>query len=199
MKRFTLESIKPFSVLFISLILCAGKAWGAGTAISDLNFSNPSSLPSGYTYSSTNPPTQQSNDDMSDEDAGNRNCVNLNSGGGSTAPTTFSADNSSAPTGGQRWLAFQPAEDCTVTITVGMVNNGRVFYLLNKDHKTTSDCVSSYTPGARYRWYDDWTVNLTGGTWYTIMGSGSNCLIHAMAFSTSCSATQPGLISKDIK
>lgn len=93
-------------------------------------------------------------------------------------------------------MAFQPAEDCIVTITVGMVNTGRTFYLLNKDHKTTSDNVSSYVPGARYSWYDDWTVNLTGGTWYVIMGGSSNCLIHAMSFVTSCSATQPGAISK---
>ena len=133
---------------------------------------------------------------MTSEDAGNRNCINLNSGGGSTAPSTFSTTDAEAPSGGQRWIAFQPAEDCTVTITVGMVNNGRTFYLLNKDHTTTSDCVSSYAPGARYSWYDDWTVNLTGGTWYVIMGGGSKCLIHAMAFSTSCSATQPGTINK---
>lgn len=93
-------------------------------------------------------------------------------------------------------MAFQPAEDCTVTITVGMVNTGRTFYLLNKDHKTTSDNVSSYVPSARYSWYDDWTVNLTGGTWYVIMGGSSNCLIHAMSFATSCSATQPGTINK---
>ena len=196
MKYITLKSIKPFFVIFVSLLLCAGNAWGAGTAISDLNFSNPSSLPSGYTYSSDTPPTQESNSNMTGEDEGNRNCVTLGSGGGSTAPTTFSADNSSAPTGGKRWIAFQPAEDCTVTITVGMVNNGRTFYLLNKDHKTTSDCVSSYTPSARYSWYDDWTVNLTGGTWYAIVGGGSNCLIHAMSFATSCSATQPGTINK---
>ena len=28
MKRFSLESIKPLSILFISLVLCAGEAWG---------------------------------------------------------------------------------------------------------------------------------------------------------------------------
>lgn len=34
MKHLTLESIKPFSVLFISLILCAGEAWGGDVTIS---------------------------------------------------------------------------------------------------------------------------------------------------------------------
>jgi len=34
MKHLTLESIKPFSVLFISLILCAGEVWGGDVTIS---------------------------------------------------------------------------------------------------------------------------------------------------------------------
>ena len=37
MKRFTLESIKPFSVLFISLILCAGEVWGIDVYTSNLD------------------------------------------------------------------------------------------------------------------------------------------------------------------
>ena len=54
MKRFTLESIKPLSILFISLVLCAGEAWGAEEAVITIGNTSSSSYAATFTSSSTN-------------------------------------------------------------------------------------------------------------------------------------------------
>jgi len=54
MKHLILESIKPFSVLFISLILCAGEAWGAEEAVITIGNTSSSSYAATFTSSSTN-------------------------------------------------------------------------------------------------------------------------------------------------
>ncbi len=151
-----------------------GTAWGAGTAIADLNFNAPTSLPSNYTYSTTNTPTITTFQEVS--------CVNVSSGGGSTVPSTWSATNATAPSGGKRWLAFQPAVDCRVTLKVGKANDSRTFYLLDKDHNSTSSSVSSYNPSAKNVWEESWSVSLTSGTWYAITNAGSNGYIASMQF-----------------
>jgi hypothetical protein len=156
------------------LVLCVTGAWGDGTAISSLNFSAPTTLPSAYTYSSTNSPVIVSDVDKT-------SVVNVNNGGNSGVPT-FSSDNSAAPTGGKRWMAFQPAENCTVTFRVRAENDNRVFYIWDKDHAATNNCVSSFTAASKNTWYNTWTVNLTAGTWYAIGGSGSKCYINSMTF-----------------
>lgn len=161
------------STLLLLFTFAIGNVWAAGTAIASLNFNEPRTLPSAYTYSSTNTPAIATFQSLS--------CINVSPRGGSAAPT-FSGDNSAAPTGGKRWLAFQPAEDCSVTIKVGKANDSRTFYVLDKDHSTTSSSVSSYNPSAKNVWENSWVVNLKGGTWYAIIGSGSNCYIAAMSF-----------------
>ena len=174
-------SLRAFFLATIILI-GAGNVWGVGTAIASLNFNAPSSLPSSYTYSSTNTPSITTVD--------SKKCVNVNDGGGSTAPS-FSADNSTAPTGGKRWMAFQPNVDCTVTFKVRAANNSRIFYLLNKDHSSTSDAVSSFTMTTKDTWYETWSVSLSSGTWYAIIGSGSNCYITSMSFVAAVSCPTP--------
>ena len=175
------------SALFLLLTLSIGNVWAAGTAIASLNFNEPTTLPSAYTYSSTNTPAIATFQSLS--------CINVSPSGGSTAPT-FSGDNSAAPTGGKRWLAFQPAEDCSVTIKVGKANDTRTFYVLDKDHSTTSSYVSSYNPTAKNVWENSWVVNLKGGTWYAIIGSGSNCYIAAMSF-VGAAKTDPTITFND--
>ena len=161
--------IAILAITFLSI----GQVWGVGTAIASLNFNGPTSLPSGYTYSSSNSPSIATTDSKS--------CVLLGSSGGS-APT-FSATNSSAPTGGSRWMAFQPNVDCTVTFKVRTSSNSsRTLYLLDKDHNTTSNYVSSFAFPSRNTWYETWSVDLTAGTWYAIMANGSNCFINSMQF-----------------
>ena len=167
---------KVFTLLTL-LVLCVTGAWADGTAISQLNFNSPSALPANYTYSSTNTPVIVS-------DVDSKNVVNVTNGGNSGVPT-FSADNSTAPSGGKRWMAFKPAEDCTVSFKVRSTNAGRTMYLWDKDKKTTSDAVSTFTITAKDTWYDTWSVDLTGGTWYVIGGSGSSCYITSMTFASS--------------
>ena len=174
--------------LLVVILFATINGWGAGTDIADLNFNEPTSLPSSYTYSSSNTPVIEAADGKS--------CINLSSGGGCTAPT-FSADNSSAPTGGKRWIAFQPAEDCTVTFKLYTINNSRTFYLLDKDHSSTSSPASSFVAPTKETWYNSWSSELKGGTWYAIIGSGSNCYIASMQFtgSTPCAAPTTVTIS----
>ena len=161
-----------FAVLVMS-IANIGTAWGAGTAIADLNFNAPTSLPSNYTYSTTNTPTITTFQDVS--------CI-VNGNGGSQAPSTWSADNSEAPSGGKRWLAFQPAVDCRVTLKVGKANDNRTFYLMDKDHNSHGSPLSSYNPSAKNVWEESWSVSLTSGTWYAITNYGSNGYIASMQF-----------------
>ena len=164
---------KYLTALVMVLCLGVGEACGTGTALSSLNFSYPSSLPSAYTYSSSNTPSIATN-------IGSKNCVYVADGGGITIPT-FSVDNSSAPTGGKRWMAFQPAVDCSVTISV--YSNKKIFYLFDKDHNTTSNCVSTYTNSAQ-AWESSWTVSgLKAGTWYVLGGNNSQSYVGAMTFS----------------
>ena len=164
---------KYAAMVTLLLTLACGEMWGAGTAIADLNFNAPTSLPSNYTYSATNTPDIQTFQSVS--------CVR-NGTGGSEAPSTWSADNTAAPSGGKRWLAFQPAVDCRVTLKVGKENDSRTFYLMDKDHSTHSSPLSSYNPSAKNVWEESWSVSLTGGTWYAITGSGSKCYIASMQF-----------------
>lgn len=158
-------------IAVLAMLVFSINAWGVGTAIASLNFNSPTSLPSGYTYSSSNSPSIATTDSKS--------CVTF--GGAGTAPT-FSATNSSAPTGGSRWMAFQPNVDCTVTFKVRAGNSGRTLYLLDKDHNTTSNCVSSFAFPAKNTWYETWSVDLTAGTWYAIIANNSNCYITSMQF-----------------
>lgn len=79
-------------------------------------------------------------------------------------------------------MAFQPNADCTVKLKVRMANDSRTFYLLNKDKSTTSNPVSSFSPAAKDTWYETWEVELTAGTWYALIGSGSNFYIASMQF-----------------
>ena len=175
MKYVNLKSKGLISSFLVSImLLCAGTAWGAGTAIASLNFNAPTSLPSAYTYSSTNTPAIATFQTVS--------CVNVSSGGGSTAPSTWSATNAAAPSGGKRWIAFQPAVDCRVTLKVGKANDSRTFYLMDKDHSTHSSPLSSYNPSAKNVWEESWSVSLTNGTWYAITNSGSNGYIASMQF-----------------
>ena len=167
---------KLFTLLTLLCFAVSG-AWADGTAISQLNFNSPSVLPANYTYSSTNTPVIVS-------DVDSKNVVNVTNGGNSGVPT-FSADNSTAPTGGKRWMAFKPAEDCTVSFKVRSTNAGRIMYLWDKDNKATDDAVSTFTISAKNTWYDTWSVDLTGGTWYVIGGSGSSCYITSMTFASS--------------
>ena len=161
------------ATLTLIFILGIGQMWGAGTAIADLNFNAPTSLPSNYTYSSDTPPTITTFQSVS--------CI-INGSGGSTAPSTWSATNAAAPSGGKRWFAFQPAVDCRVTLKVGKENDSRIFYLMDKDHKSHSSPLSSFNPSAKNVWDESWSVSLTGGTWYAISGSGSKCYIASMQF-----------------
>lgn len=176
MKSLFSKYIKLLAVLLLS-IAGVGQAWG--TAIADLNFSEPTSLPN-YTLSSSNTPTFTTFQ--------GEKCVNVASGGGSSAPT-FSANNSSAPTGGKRWIAFQPDVDCTVTLRVAKANDSRTFYLLDKDHASTSSNVSSYSPSSKNAWHETWTVSLTAGTWYALISSGSNFYVSSMQFVASGGAS----------
>lgn len=162
------------AIFFAALMLCATNAWGVGTAISSLNFNAPTSLPAAYTYSSTNTPVITTFQAVS--------CVNVSSGGGSTAPDTWSATNAAAPSGGKRWLAFQPAVDCRVTLKVGKANDSRTFYLMDKDHNSHDSPLSSYNPSAKNVWEESWSVSLTNSTWYAISCSGSNGYIASMQF-----------------
>ena len=135
-------------------------------------------MPANYTLSSSNAPVIATTN--------SRNCILVGNGGTPSEPDTWSATNAAAPSGGKRWIAFKPDEDCSVTITVLSTSSGRTFYLYDKDHHSTSDFVSSKACAATNTWYT-WDVELTGGTWYAISASGSGTYVNAMSFEAAAS------------
>ena len=173
---------KLFTLLTLLVAIVTG-AWAqTGTALSDLNFSYPTALPTAYTLSSTNTPIIAT--------AGNKSSVYVTNGGGTTIPT-FSSDNSTAPTGGKRWMAFCPAEDCDVKISV--YSSNKTFYIWDKDKKTTSDAVASYTNSDKA--WEDWEVEgLKAGTWYVIGTGNSQCYVGAMTFTAAVSDGKTNLV-----
>ncbi|GEM_PF-3088978 len=172
---------KLFTLLTLLVAIVTG-AWAqTGTALSDLNFSYPTALPTAYTFSSANTPTIAT--------IGGKSSVYVANGGGTSIPT-FSSDNT-APTGGKRWMAFCPAEDCDVKISV--YSNKKTFYIWDKDKKTTSDAVASYTNSAQA--WEDWEVEgLKAGTWYVIGAGNSQCYVGAMTFTAAVSDGKTNLV-----
>ena len=188
---------KTIFLVLLGLLSSVGMVWGAGTALSSLNFSAPASLPANYTYSSTNTPSATSNIGPSGD---KRACVLLTNGGGGQTPTINDA---SVATGdGKRWMAFCPAVDCSVEI---VVYNTKNFFIFDKDNYIAKESANSnnfskyldkYTPANNTAWYT-WTIEgLKADKWYVLSGGGSQCYIYSMQFTAAAAdVTAPTLSS----
>ncbi|MBO7546040.1 MAG: hypothetical protein J6T19_04985 [Paludibacteraceae bacterium] len=167
---------------FKTIVLIAGLLFGAAigivaTPIANLDFqitSSTTDVPSAYTYSSANKPNIKTQNNIK--------CIIISDGGGSTAPT-FSADGSTAPTGGKRWMAFSPDVNCSVQITV--MSNKKKFYIQDKNGE-----FFTYTNTANQQE----VVSVTGlqaGQWYAMCGGSSQVYVTKMEFTASGGPTPP--------
>ena len=169
---------KSFKTIVLIAGLLLGTAIGiVATPIANLDFqitSSTTDVPSAYTYSSANKPNIKTQNNIK--------CIIISDGGGSTAPT-FSADGSTAPTGGKRWMAFSPDVNCSVQITV--MSNKKKFYIQDKNGE-----FFTYTNTANQQE----VVSVTGlqaGQWYAMCGGSSQVYVTKMEFTASGGPTPP--------
>ena len=152
-------------VLICGTIIClCAKA----TDITTLSFSQPTSLPTGYVYSSSGSPTIATVE--------NTSCVYLTNGGGTQVPS-FNSDGSVSSSNGKRWMAFSPSVDCSVVVRI--YSSKKVFTLYGKN-----GTVATFTQAAKQ--WDDWNITgLKGGEWYVIGAGNSQCYVSSMTFTAS--------------
>ena len=148
-------------------LLASFSLWA--TAIADLNFSYPTTLPNAYIYSSANTPTIAT--------AGSKSCVYVANGGGTTAPTI----DDEGITGGKRWMGFTPSVDCTIALSV--YSNKKVFNLYDKTGK-----IATYTNNAQA--WETWepSVTLKAGKYYAIGADNSQCYVGEITFTAAAAA-----------
>jgi uncharacterized protein YjdB len=152
---------------FIIAVLCLIVGYVNGTPLANLNFSEPTTLPGSYTYSSANTPSIVNN-------IGGKNCIYVANGGGSQYPS-FGSDGSVTSTTGKRWMAFCPDEDCSVVISV--YSNKKKFELYD-----SNGSFAEYTNENKNVW-EDWTVTgLKAGKWYVLGAANSQCYVKSMNF-----------------
>lgn len=158
-------------VLTLIISLSSVAAWG--TDYSSLNYANGSTLPTGLVLSATNTPVIAavyfSTDDVT------KNCINVCSGGGSTAPTEFSTSS------GKRWIGFSVSETVTFDLEYGFVNNDRSMTLI-KLTSGSPETIATYS-GARNTVLTGEQKTLTSGN-YALYGNGSNCYVVSMTIAT---------------
>lgn len=155
--------------LMAGMLIGSVNGWLMATPIANLNFTEPTTLPTAYTYSNANKPSIVTN--------GGKSCVYLTNGGGGTAPTV--TNGVADVTTGKRWIAFTPDEDCTVVISV--YSNKKKFSIYDNGASTAKD---TYTNSAKA--WEDWTVTgLQAGHCYVITGSNSQMYVSAMNYTAS--------------
>ena len=156
---------KLFTLL--TAVLASFGLWAA-TPLSDLNFeitSSTQAMPENYVLSTSNTPSIKVQDGIT--------CIIISDGGGSAAPTFNDPD---APSGGKRWLAFCPAEDCSAVF--GILSNKKEFFIQNKDGK-----FFTYTNTAKA--VEEVTVTgLKAGEWYAMCGGSSQVYIQKATFTS---------------
>ena len=172
------------SLLLLGLLGSVGSyAWGA-TTLASLNFSAPESLPSGYTFSTTSSPKVESSQGPSSD---KRKCILVGNGGQGQTPTI--TESGPTQSEGKRWMAFCPAEDCSVTITV-YISSGKYMTIYDKDHynaktNVTNEDTHLAIKDATTEW-TEWEISgLKANKWYVISASSSSTWIYSMQFTAS--------------
>lgn len=159
---------------FLIAVLCLIVGYVNGTPLANLNFSEPTTLPGSYTYSSANTPSIVNN-------IGGKSCIYVANGGGSQYPS-FGSDGSVTSTTGKRWMAFCPDEDCSVVISV--YSNKKKFELYD-----SNGSFAVYTNENKNVW-EDWTVTgLKAGKWYVLGAANSQCYVKSMNFTATGGGT----------
>ena len=170
-----MKNILKKSILLLCACALANIVLGQGTALADLNFaitSSTSVVPSNYVYSTANTPNIKTQNNIK--------CIIISDGGGSNVPTF---NDPKEPTGGKRWMAFCPAEDCEVKI--GVMSNKKKFYIQSKSGE-----FFSYTNTANK--VEEVTVKgLKANTWYAMCGANSQVYITEMTFTSTGTSIPP--------
>ena len=178
MKHLILESIKPFSVLFISLILCAGEAWGADVYTSNLD-----------------------NATLTGATASFSSCAVADAPAWGTGYTKAYLTSSSS---GYATITFDPAidlsiyDDVQLTVHWGSVNSRPLKVGINGG--TDTQIHDNLVSGDRSKVVDaSCAITVSTLTSIKLISSGGGSVYFfdiQITGSSSCSATQPGTINK---
>ena len=195
MKHLTLESIKPFSVLFISLILCAGEAWGADVTLFSTDFS--STDWEGIT-------TICSENNAADE---SYNGITFHSQNSTAKP--FSIDNTEGTMTwcnnnmGNKFYIAIPISNVNGAITISVSNgtSNTRFNYVTKAESAISGSPGSGTGSTAGAPSSVTISSLTASNYVVYLGRNGSGMttITSITITTpgpDCSATQPGPISK---
>ena len=169
-------------IFTLAIAVLASLGMWASTPIADLNFeikTGDSSVPEGYTYSANKAPNIKVQNGIT--------CIIISDGGGSEAPAFGDGE----PSGGKRWMAFCPAEDCKATFSI--MSNKKEFFIQNADGK-----FFSYTNKANAVEEVEVT-DLKAGVWYAMCGASSQVYITKAVFEGSgpkCNAPEKELVLK---
>jgi len=163
MKKFFTFALAAFAAMSM---------FAAGTPVASLNFeikTGDTDVPTSWTYSSEKAPSIKVQDGIT--------CIIISDGGQSTAPTFNDPE---APSGGKRWMAFCPDNDCDAVFSI--YSNKKAFSVVNKD-----GVVKEYTNTAKA--IEDVEVKgLKKDTWYALCGGSSQVYITKAVFTASCEA-----------
>ena len=148
---------------------------------SSLNYNGESTLPSGYKYYGSSTGVE------SPSSFSTTTCDNV---------TVFDVTAGGSGAYNKRCIEFTITEDCSVEVKLHTGNNGRVFRMYNGSSTVVKE-VTLTSKGNEYTF----TYDFTGATpsspkTYSFSGSGSKTYISKITFTSSCSATAPGNISK---
>ena len=173
----SLRTFKHIACLLLAFFVGVGNVWGA--ALSSLNFSEPTSLPTAYVYNTANSPAIAT--------FAEKSCINVGNGG----TPSFSADIFvSTGTGfdaskGKRWMGFTTDEDCDLIVTCGVGNASRTFSLYKSDGTKFCDDKTFSSTNTLVNWEIE---NLPAGK-YVLIPSSSSAYVSAMSFSAATPAT----------
>lgn len=146
------------------------------TAVADLNFNEPTVLPEGYVYSTTNTPVIAT---VADKSA----VYVTNGGGGQVTAACFSEDGLVASQG-KRWMGFETDVESSVVLSV--LSGKKTFTLYN----SLGEAQATFTNTASSTW-EDWTIeNLPAGQ-YILSAANSQCYVSAITFEGGAPSTDP--------
>ena len=159
---------------FAAALLASVSLWA--TSVSELSFNEPTALPEGYVYSSTNTPVIAN--------AGNKSAVYVtNGGGGSVTAACFSEDGLVAGQG-KRWMGFIADEESSVVISV--YSSQKVWTL----YKSDGTAFATYTNAAKNTW-EDWTIETLPAGQDILTAGSSQCYVSAITFTGGTPSTDP--------
>lgn len=155
-------------------VLASFSLWA--TSVADLSFSEPTSLPEGYVYSSTNTPVIAT--------VGGKSAVYVTNGGGGQVTAECFSEDGLVASNGKRWMGFVVDEESSLVISV--YSSQKTWTLYQAD----GTAFASYTNVAKNTW-EDWTIETLPAGQYILSAGSSQCYASAFTFTGGTPSTDP--------